>query len=167
MDVARLNFSHGTHEEHRRVIQNVREASKKAGEAITILQDLSGPKIRTGVVQGGSVELRTGSEFTFTIEDIIGDSKKVSTTYHALPNDVKPGDTILVDDGKIKMTVKSADTNSVVCEVLNDGILHDKKGMNLPGVKISAASLTEKDHDDLKFGLANDVDYVALSFVVS
>jgi len=165
MDVARLNFSHGNHEEHLKVIQNVREASKKAGEAITILQDLSGPKIRTGVVQDGSVELRAGSEFTFTIEDIVGDGRRVSTTYHALPQDVKPGDTILVDDGKIKMTVKSTDKKSVVCEVLNDGILHDKKGMNLPGVKISAASLTAKDHDDLKFGLANDVDYVALSFV--
>src|SRR3972149_4975221 len=165
MDVARLNFSHGSHEEHLGVIRNMREASKKTGEAITALQDLSGPKIRTGVVQNHSVELKEGQRFIFTIDDIVGDSTRVSTTYHALPKDVRKGDTILVDDGKIKMTVTGATTRDVQCEVLNGGVLKDKKGMNLPGVKVSASSLTDKDLEDLKFGLANDVDYVALSFV--
>jgi len=165
MDVARLNFSHGSHEEHLGVIRNMREASKQTGEAITALQDLSGPKIRTGVVQNHSVELKEGQRFIFTIDDIVGDSTRVSTTYHALPKDVRKGDTILVDDGKIKMTVIGATTRDVQCEVLNGGVLKDKKGMNLPGVKVSASSLTEKDLEDLKFGLANDVDYVALSFV--
>ena len=106
MDVARLNFSHGSHEEHLGVIRNMREASKQTGEAITALQDLSGPKIRTGVVQNHSVELKEGQRFIFTIDDIVGDSTRVSTTYHALPKDVRKGDTILVDDGKIKVLRK-------------------------------------------------------------
>ena len=165
MDVARLNFSHGSHDEHLGVIRNMGDASKQTGEAITILQDLSGPKIRTGVVKDHSVTLKEGQRFIFTIDETVGDEKRVSTTYKALPKDVRKGDTILVDDGKIKMTVIGATTRDVQCEVLNGGILSDKKGMNLPGVKVSASSLTEKDLEDLKFGLANDVDYIALSFV--
>lgn len=165
MDVARLNFSHGSHDEHLGVIRNMADASKQTGEAITILQDLSGPKIRTGVVKDHSVTLKEGQRFIFTIDETVGDEKRVSTTYKALPKDVRKGDTILVDDGKIKMTVIGATTRDVQCEVLNGGILSDKKGMNLPGVKVSASSLTEKDLEDLKFGLANDVDYIALSFV--
>ena len=165
LDVARLNFSHGSHDQHLAVMGNMREASKKTGEAITALQDLSGPKIRTGVVHDHCVELKEGQRFVFTIDEVEGDSNRVSTTYHALPKDVKKGDTILVDDGKIKMTVIGATTREVQCEVLNGGLLKDKKGMNLPGVKVSASSMTEKDLEDLKFGLANDVDYVALSFV--
>src|SRR5512139_2929251 len=165
MDIARLNFSHGSHDQHLAVISNMREASKRTGEAITALQDLSGPKIRTGVVREHCVELKEGQKFVFTIDEIEGDQTRVSTTYHALPKDVKKGDTILVDDGKIKMTVIGTTTREVQCEVLNGGFLKDKKGMNLPGVKVSASSLTDKDLEDLKFGLANDVDYVALSFV--
>lgn len=167
MDVARLNFSHGSHDQHQKVVQNVRDAAKKAGEAITILQDLSGPKIRTGVVRDKAVTLHQGQDFVFTTEELLGDETRVSTTYRALPDDVRVGDTILVDDGKIKMTVKSKNKTEVRCTVLNGGILSDKKGMNLPGVRVSAASMTEKDVEDLKFGLANDVDYVALSFVRS
>ncbi len=165
MDVARLNFSHGSHEQHMSVLNGVRGASKKTGEAITILQDLSGPKIRTGMVKNHSVDLVEGQKFVFTIEELLGDEQRVSTTYQSLPKDVRKGDTILVDDGKIKMTVIGVTTKEVQCEVLNGGPLSDKKGMNLPGVKVSASSLTEKDREDLKFGLANDVDYVALSFV--
>lgn len=167
MDVARLNFSHGSHDLHLNVLRNVREASSRTGQAITLLQDLSGPKIRTGVVQGSAAQLKAGSEFTFTTREVVGDSNHVSTTYPALPRDIQVGDTILVDDGKIKFTVISKNDTDVVCRVLNDGLLSDKKGMNLPGVKVSASSLTEKDREDLKFGLANDVDYVALSFVRS
>lgn len=167
MDVARLNFSHGSHDLHLAVLRNVREASKQAGEAITILQDLSGPKIRTGVVQGDEVPLKAGEEFTFTVDETVGDRTRVSTTYKDLPRDVREGDTILVDDGKIKLSVLRKTAKDVVCRVLNDGILKNKKGMNLPGVKVSASSMTEKDIEDLKFGLANDVDYVALSFVRS
>jgi pyruvate kinase len=165
MDVVRLNFSHGKHEDHLKAIQNVKEASRKTGEHITVLQDLSGPKIRTGLLAEKSVELKAGATFTFTIDEIPGDVQRVSTTYHELPRDVEIGDTILVDDGKMKVTVLSKSERDVVCRVVNGGILLENKGMNLPGVKVSVPSFTEKDVDDLKFGLANDVDYVALSFV--
>ena len=167
MDVARLNFSHGSHDQHLRVIENLKEASRKAGEYITILQDLSGPKIRTGVLAQKSVELKSGSTFTFTVRDIQGNDQCVSTTYKHLPQDIQVGDTILVDDGKMKFTVVSKTETDVICRVMNGGILSDKKGMNLPGVKVSVPSFTEKDIDDLRFGLANDIDYVALSFVRS
>jgi len=165
MDVVRLNFSHGTHEQHLKVIENVKEASRKTGEHITLLQDLSGPKIRTGVLEQKKVELKTGATFTFTINDVPGDAQRVSTTYRELAKDVKVGDTILVDDGRMKFTVLSKSETDVVCRVVNGGILSERKGMNLPGVSVSVPSFTEKDVDDLKFGLANDVDYVALSFV--
>ena len=165
MDVARLNFSHGTHEQHLKVIENVKEASRKTGEYITLLQDLSGPKIRTGLLGEKTVELKTGATFTFTINDVPGNVQRVSTTYRELPKDMEIGDTILVDDGKMKFTVLSKNESDVVCKVVNGGILSEKKGMNLPGVKVSVPSFTEKDVVDLKFGLANDIDYVALSFV--
>jgi pyruvate kinase len=167
MDVARLNFSHGTREEHQHVIDNVREASRRSGEHVTILQDLSGPKIRTGMLKEKKVEIETGATFIFTIRDLQGDAGIVSTTYPYLPRDVKPGDTILVDDGKMKFTVVSTTGTDVLCTVVNGGMLSDKKGMNLPGVKVSVPSFTEKDVEDLRFGLANDIDYVALSFVRS
>jgi pyruvate kinase len=167
MDVARLNFSHGTREEHQKVIDNVREASRRSGEYVTILQDLSGPKIRTGKLKDKKVEIKTGAQFTFTTQDVPGNAERVSTTYQYLPRDVKAGDTILVDDGKMKFSVLSTTETEVLCTAINGGILSDKKGMNLPGVRVSVPSLTEKDIEDLRFGLANDIDYVALSFVRS
>jgi pyruvate kinase len=165
MDVARLNFSHGSHADHLKVIENVREAGKLVGEHVTLLQDLSGPKIRTGTLEKKVVELKAGASMTFTIDDITGNEERVSTTYKLLPNDVKEGDTILLDDGKMKVRVLSKTERDVKCEVIHGGLLSEKKGMNLPGVKTSVASFTEKDVEDLKFGLANGVDYVALSFV--
>jgi len=167
MDVVRLNFSHGSHAMHAMVLQSVREACKRSGVHLSILQDLSGPKIRTGHLEEATVELITGEQFTFTVEDIRGNSKRVSTTYKQLPQDVKIGDVILVDDGKMKLSVASKTSTDVTCDIINGGILAEKKGMNLPGVKVSVASFTEKDVEDLKFGLANDIDYVALSFVRS
>jgi pyruvate kinase len=165
MDVVRLNFSHGTHDIHKLVLENVREASRRTGEPISILQDLSGPKIRTGLLEEPTVTLKTGEQVTFTIDDIRGTEKLVSTTYKRLPQDVRIGDTILLDDGKIKLRVASKTEKEVTCDIVNGGILAEKKGMNLPGVKVSVASFTEKDVEDLRFGLANDIDYVALSFV--
>ncbi len=165
MDVVRLNFSHGTHDMHKLVLENVREASRRTGEPISILQDLSGPKIRTGLLEEPTVTLKTGEQVTFTIDDIRGTEKLVSTTYKRLPQDVRIGDTILLDDGKIKLRVASKTEKEVTCDIVNGGILAEKKGMNLPGVKVSVASFTEKDVEDLRFGLANDIDYVALSFV--
>ncbi len=167
MDVARLNFSHGTREQHKEVIENIKEASRRTGEHITILQDLSGPKIRTGRLKEKSAVIPTGSMFTFTTRDILGDATIVSTTYELLPRDISVGDSILVDDGKMKFTVDSKTETEVRCTAINGGILSDKKGMNLPGVKVSVPSFTEKDVEDLRFGLANDIDYVALSFVRS
>jgi pyruvate kinase len=167
MDVARLNFSHGTYDEHLIAIQNVREAGRRTGEHIGILQDLCGPKIRTGKLKDHSVELKEGAKFTFTIDDIVGDEHRVTTTYRELPMDVTKDDTILLDDGKIAVRIISKTTSDVNCIVINGGILKENKGMNLPGVKLSTLSLTEKDIEDLKFGLANDVDFVALSFVRS
>jgi pyruvate kinase len=167
MDVARLNFSHGTHEQHQKVIENVKEASRRSGEYITLLQDLSGPKIRTGFLREKKVEIKTGATFTFTIDEIEGNEQRVSTTYKQLAVDVREGDTILVDDGKMKFTVMEKTERDVICKAINGGILSEKKGMNLPGVKVSVPSYTDKDIDDLQFGLANDIDYVALSFVRS
>lgn len=167
MDVARLNFSHGTHEEHLAAIQNVREADKRTGEHICVMQDLCGPKIRTGKLRNNKIELKEGASFSFTINEIEGDIHHVSTTYRELPVDVKVGDNILLNDGAIKLQVVSKTKTDVECKVVNGGLLTDNKGMNLPGVKLSTPSLTEKDIEDLKFGLANDIDYVALSFVRS
>jgi pyruvate kinase len=167
MDVARLNFSHGTGEQHRVSMDNLKEARKRTGENITILQDLSGPKIRTGRLKEKSVEIRTGSRYCFTTRDVLGDAELVSTTYRQLPRDIQIGDSILVDDGKMKFSVISKTDTDVLCDVVNGGILTDKRGMNLPGVKISVPSFTDKDIEDLRFGLANDIDYVALSFVRS
>jgi pyruvate kinase len=167
MDVARLNFSHGTHEDHLLCINNIREASKLTGEHISIIQDLCGPKIRTGNLQNTSLVLNKGESFIFTIDEIMGDEHRVTTTYRELPEDVKEGDTILVDDGKMVLQVVSKTAKDVNCIVIIGGILKEHKGMNLPGVKLSTPSLTDKDLEDLKFGLAHDVDYVALSFVRS
>lgn len=165
MDVARLNFSHGTHDAHAQVIKNIRQAIKNTGYPVAILQDLQGPKIRVGHFEKGPVTLVNGAQFTITSRDVPGDQNIVSTTYKALPKDVVPGDMLLLDDGLIYLKVIKTDGTDVLCEVINGGLLKDHKGINLPGVKVSAPSLTEKDHEDLLFGLENNVDYVALSFV--
>lgn len=167
MDVARLNFSHGSHDDHLTVMRNVREACKQTGEHITVLQDLCGPKIRTGTMKNKKAELKEGSTVVFTTEEIEGDEHRITTAYKELPEDVKPGDGILLDDGKLCVRVVSTTKTEVVCKVETGGILGEHKGMNLPGVKLSTPSLTEKDLDDLEFGLKNDIDYVALSFVRS
>jgi pyruvate kinase len=165
MDVVRLNFSHGTHEDHLHIIEHVRQAARRTGENITLLQDLSGPKIRTGLLQSKTVVLKEGASLTFTIDDVHGTEDLVSTTYERLPHDVQPGDTILLDDGKMKVKVVSKSEREVHCVVVNGGVLAEKKGMNLPGVRTTVPSFTEKDVEDLKFGLAQGIDYVALSFV--
>lgn len=164
MDVARLNFSHGSHSEHLEMMNKVREASSITGEPVAILMDLQGPKIRTGKLKE-PMELKEGEKLIITTDDIIGENHKVSTTYHNLPKDVKPGDTILMDDGLLQFKVLSSTEREVTTEVVYGGILKSNKGINLPGVAVSAPSLTEKDKEDLLFGIENDIDYVALSFV--
>lgn len=166
MNVARLNFSHGTQDEHALVIERIRAIASRLGLPIAILQDLQGPKIRTGPLQGGEpVKLTDGATFTITTRPIAGNAQLVSTTYQQLPLDVKAGDRILLDDGLMELRVLDANETDVQCVVIHGGLLKEHKGINLPGVAVSAPALTEKDRDDLKFGILHNVDYVALSFV--
>ncbi len=165
MNVARLNFSHGSHEEHKRNIRRIRKVAQQVGHPIAILQDLQGPKIRIGTFEEPPIQLNPGDLFTITTDDVPGNEHIVSTSYKNLPKDVRIGDRILVNDGLIKLKVVQKKGADLFCEVINGGNLYDHKGINLPGVQISEPSLTEKDKRDLKFGLEQEVDYVALSFV--
>jgi len=165
MDVARLNFSHGTHEDHKQNLEAVRSASLALNEPITILQDLGGPKIRIGTFSTPFIQLNPGAEFCISTEHFTGDVHQVSTTYEALTADVNEGDNILLDDGKVSLSVIRVEGKNVHCCVIVGGTLSAHKGINLPGVKISAPSLTEKDKEDVLFGIKHDIDYVALSFV--
>jgi pyruvate kinase len=168
MDAARLNFSHGTHEIHLETIAQVREASKKAGKHIVILQDLQGPKIRTGKVENGSVFLNDGDEFIITVDEMeFGNSQKVNTSYKNLIKEVKVGNTILLDDGYIILSINSIKKNDIISKVVKGGYLKDNKGIIAPGSSSTAPSLSEKDLNDLKFGLDSGIDAVALSFVRS
>lgn len=166
MNIARLNFSHGTYENHAAVITKIRAISKRLGKSVAILQDLQGPKIRTGKLKdGGTVELISGKFITITTRPVEGTKDIISTTYDQLPNDVKPGDMILLADGTMELRVHSVDDGSVKCEVIHGGLLGENKGINLPNVNLSTPALSEKDKEDLKFGLEQEVDYIALSFV--
>jgi len=165
MSVARLNFSHGSHDDHARMLQIVRSEADKRGKAIAALLDLQGPKIRVGKIVNGQIELRTGAELTITTENIVGDEKRVSTTYQGLPRDVKAGDHILLDDGYLSLAVTAVVDREVRTVVVTGGILKNNKGINLPGVDVSAPALSEKDRTDIGFALRYGVDYVALSFV--
>ncbi len=167
MNVARLNFSHGEHADHERRLKLVREASKRVGVPVEVLQDLQGPKIRTGKMQGGKIVLEPGADVTITTEDVLGTPERFSTVYKNLPSDVRVGDEILLADGRLKLVVKKkrSKKTDVLCTVIIGGELGDKKGINLPGTRVSAPSLTEKDQRDLEFGLQIGVDFVAQSFV--
>ena len=168
VDIARLNFSHGQLEEHAEVVDRIRAASRRIVKATAILQDLQGPKIRTGPLKAGKlgVKLKSGAEITITTEhELLGDEHLVSTTYPHLAEDVHAGDRLLIDDGLIELRVLDSDGTRARCEVLEAGILKEHKGINLPSVALRAQALSEKDKRDLAFGLAHGVDYVALSFV--
>jgi pyruvate kinase len=167
MDVARLNFSHGSHADHARVYAMVREASDEVGRAVGILADLQGPKIRLGRFAAGPVQWRTGDEVRVTIEDVPGTHDRVSTTYAGLAKDARVGDSLLVDDGKIALVVRKVEDTEVVCEVIEGGMVSDHKGLSLPGMNVSVPALSEKDIADLKLALELGVDMVALSFVRS
>jgi pyruvate kinase len=168
MNVARLNFSHGSHEEHARNIERLRRAAEKEGRTICILQDLQGPKIRTGRLEGHEpVLIQTGSGVIITPRDIAGTATRISTTFAGLANEVKPGDRILLSDGLIELRVRTVRGKDVVCDVVNGGLLSEHQGINLPGAALSIPALTEKDRKDLEFGLKHGVDMVALSFVRS
>jgi len=165
MDVARLNFSHGTHENHLECIKLIRQISKEIKKPIAILQDLQGPKIRIQKFKSGRIELLQNQKFILTTDQVIGDKAKVSVSYPEFTSDVKPGDFVLLDDGLIKLQVEKVKSKDVECNVIFGGFLSDHKGLNLPGSILSIDPLTEKDIKDLKFGIKNNVDYIALSFV--
>ncbi len=167
MDVARLNFSHGTYEEHARVIAAVRRAAEEVGRTVAIMQDLQGPKIRLGEIRGGGVLVHKGDRLILTTEPIVGDEHRVYVSYPALPQEVKPGNRILIDDGHIELVVLEVRDKEVITEVVVGGPLRSKKGVNLPHIQASAPPLTEKDIRDLEFGLSQGVDWIALSFVRS
>jgi pyruvate kinase len=166
MDVARLNFSHGTHQEHAETFALLRETATALKRNIAILADLQGPKIRTGALAGGgSVTLRTGQKFVITTAKVLGDSTRVSTVFRPLPREVKPGNRILLSDGLIELKVEKVRGQEVICQVANGGLLGEYKGINLPGIKLHVPALTEKDRVDLRFALAQGADFIAVSFV--
>ena len=165
MNMARLNLSHGGHDEHQKRLDLVRAAAKKSNRAVAILVDLQGPKIRLGRFSAGPHELLRGDTFTITTDDIAGTKEKVGTTYKGLPGDCKAGDTIMIDDGKVSVQVVQVKGNDVITKVIQPGMVSNNKGINLPGVAVSLPALSEKDIADLRWGLKAGADFIALSFV--
>lgn len=165
MNVARLNFSHGTHEGHLAKIRTIREISDKLGIPVAILQDLSGPKIRIGTVADPGIRLEVGEEFILTSDKVEAGTRRVSVSYPSLPGEVRKGDTILLADGLLELKVVAIEVNDIKCLVVQGGVLTSHKGVNLPTRTVSLPSLTEKDRVDLDLGISEGVDYVALSFV--
>ena len=167
MNMARLNLSHGGYEEHQSRLDQVRAAAKEAGRPVAILVDLQGPKIRLARFKAGPHDLSRGDIFTITTDDVEGTKERVGTTYKGLPGDCKPGDRILIDDGKVTVEVTEVKGNDVVTKVIEPGAVSNNKGINLPGVAVSVPALSEKDKEDLRWGLNAGADFIALSFVRS
>ncbi|RKG92308.1 pyruvate kinase [Corallococcus terminator] len=167
MNVARLNFSHGTHEEHRQRILRIRAVSKKLGVPVAILQDVQGPKVRLGKFEGGQLMVTAGDTVTVTTRAVLGQGRVIPTPVRSLPRDVEKGHVVLLDDGRVRLRVLKVDGRDVSCRVEVGGLLKDHKGLNLPGTAMSVPTITEKDKLDLAFGQEVGVDYVALSFVRS
>jgi pyruvate kinase len=166
VDVIRMNFSHGNYDDHAKVIKEVRSLAQEEKRSLAILQDLQGPKLRTGMLEDGeAIILSPGEQITLTTRDVISTKDTVQVKYDSFAQDVNEGDRILLDDGRIELRVTSIDGNDVATKVIYGGKLGSKKGINLPGVNLSAPSLTKKDLQDIEFGLAHDVDAIALSFV--
>ena len=167
MNMARLNLSHGGYEEHQSRLNEVRAAAKEAGKPVAILVDLQGPKIRLARFKAGPHDLSRGDIFTITTDEVEGTKERVGTTYKGLPGDCKPGDRILIDDGKVTVEVTEVKGNDVVTKVIEPGAVSNNKGINLPGVAVSVPALSEKDKEDLRWGLKAGADFIALSFVRS
>ena len=167
MNVARLNFSHGSHEEHAARIQNIRQASANTGKTVAILLDTKGPEIRTHNMKDGKIELVAGNSLVVSMEEVLGTTEKISITYGELYNDVEAGSIILLDDGLIGLEVEKIDRDNkeIHTKVLNSGIIKDKKGVNVPGVSVNLPGITEKDTQDILFGISQDIDFIAASFV--
>ena len=165
MDMARLNLSHGSYEEHQGRLDRVRAAAKEAGKAVAVLVDLQGPKIRLARFENGPHDLARGDIFTITTDEVPGTKERVGTTYKGLPGDCKAGDRILIDDGKVTVEVVEVKGNDVVTKCIEPGAVSNNKGINLPGVAVSVPAMSEKDADDLRWGLRAGADFIALSFV--
>ena len=166
MDVARFNFSHGDHEEQKGRMDLLRELREELHTNTAILLDTKGPEIRTGVLKDGKrIMLEAGAQFTLTVDDIVGDQNKVSITYAGLVEDVEAGKVILIDDGLIELKVLRKTEKDIVCEVINGGELGEKKGVNVPNVSVRLPAITEKDRDDIRFGVEQGIDFIAASFV--
>ena len=167
MNVARLNFSHGTHPEHKKRIDTIKKLRDDLDEPIAIMLDTKGPEIRIKTFKDGMIRIEQGQDFTLTSEDVEGDETKVSVTYKDIAKDLKADDRVLIDDGLVEFTVISVDEKNVYMKAVNSGELSDRKGVNLPSVKVNLPTLTEKDVEDLIFGIENDVDFIAASFIRS
>ena len=166
MDVARFNFSHGDHEEQKGRADLVKSVREELGKPIALLLDTKGPEIRTGVLkEHKKIALSDGQQFTLTTQEIEGDEQRVSITYEGLPEDVSAGSRILIDDGLIELEVVSSEGTEIVCKVLNGGELGERKGVNVPNVKVKLPGITEKDRQDILFGIEQGFDFIAASFV--
>ncbi len=165
MNVARLNFSHGTHEDHLAVLKTIRKLSKELQAPVSILQDLQGPKVRVGKFKNGFIEIKEDQIVTVTIDDVLGEGSLIPSDFKEITMVVKPGDRVLLDDGLMELEIVKTGPKELQARVINGGVLKDRKGMNLPGIPLPIECLTEKDRRDLIFGIENEVDYIALSFV--
>lgn len=163
MDVARLNFSHGSHEEALERINRIKKVRDELNIPVAILLDTKGPEVRIKDFKEGKVELKEGQKFTLCTDDVVGDENQVSITYANLPNDVKVGSKILIDDGLIEMEVISVKNSKILCKVKNGGVVSNKKGVNVPNVALSMPYMKQKDIDDILFGIEQDVDFIAAS----
>ena len=164
MNVARMNFSHGTHEEQKARLDMIKKLRKELNLPVAALLDTKGPEIRIGDVEGGKLELKPGQEFTLTTEEMLGTEKKVTITYKELYKDVEPGDSILIDDGLIGMEVVRIDESDIVCRVKNGGFISNHKGVNVPGVELNMPFVSPKDLADIVFAVEQDYDFIAASF---
>ena len=165
MDVARFNFSHGSHEEHKGRLDALKALREELHLPVAAMLDTKGPEIRLRTFAKGSVQLRTGQEFTLTTEDIVGDESRCAITYGELPQDVKPGQTILLDDGLVRLTVLETTASTIRCRVENDGVMKNRKGVNVPNVRLSMPYMSQRDREDILFGIQQSFDYIAASFV--
>lgn len=167
MNVARLNFSHGIHEEHGRRIKNIRQASQETNIPVAIMLDTKGPEIRIGLLENGKIDLVVGERITLTTEEVLGNKSKIFVNYAGLPHDVKVGDNLLLDDGLISLQVLEIKEPEILCEVINGGVLSDRKKLNMPGVQLNLPGLTERDYADIAFGVKAGIDFIAASFIRS
>ena len=165
LNVCRMNFSHGSHEEHKIRMDLVKKVREELGQPTAILLDTKGPEIRTGNFELPEVLLEEGQTFTITMKDVMGNKEMCTVSYKGLVHDVKVGDTILIDDGLVGLTVKEINGDDIVCEVQNSGIVKNHKGVNVPGVKVNLPAITEKDRSDIEFGIEQGIDFIAASFV--